>query len=529
MRLPARRLRQQGKVWPWILVAAILAGGSLLWWKTRAGADGAAGPAGAASGAAAGGGGGGRRFAGGPGAANRTQPVSVQPARKQDIRVSVNAIGTISASNTAVVHAQVSGVLQSIQFKEGQQVKAGQQLVQIDPRAFLAALGQVEGALARDKASVENARVDLNRYRDLAAKDAIPKQQLDTQESLLRQLEGTIKVDQAAVDSARLQVSYARVTAPISGRVGLKQVDLGNVVNPGDVNGIVSITQTRPVAMVFAVPSALLPQITAKLHANTPLVIEAWDRNGTTRLAVGRVATLDNSIDVTTDTVKLKAIFPNEDDALFPNQSVGAKLQLDVLADTLAVPTAAVQRGAQGFYVYVVGADSAVSTKVVKPGAVDGDWTAIDGPVQPGDKVVIDGVDRLREGAKVEVIAADPKQRAGASTPGGRRGARGAAGAASGARGASGAWAGGRAASGTDLGNGAASPANPASLPHSATEAASAGSADAERPKWLDRLPPDLQDKVMKMSPEERKAWIEKRRAERAASGSSGGNAGSGN
>nr|WP_233151813.1 MdtA/MuxA family multidrug efflux RND transporter periplasmic adaptor subunit [Pelomonas sp. KK5] len=470
----------------------MIAGGVAIWWKTRpaSGAPGAPGSAASAAGGAGGAGGGSRRFGGaGP---NRTQPVSIDTARQQDIRVSTSAIGTITASNTAVVHAQVSGVLQQIQFKEGQQVKAGQVLAQIDPRAFQAALGQAEGALARDKASLENARVDLARYRDLAAKDAIPKQQLDTQEATLRQLEGTIKVDQAAVDSARLQVSYARVTAPIAGRVGLKQVDLGNVVSPSDANGIVTITQTHPIAMVFAVPSTLLPQITAKLRGNEALRVEAWDRTGANRLAVGRVATLDNSIDTTTDTVKLKAVFPNEDDALFPNQSVGARLQLDVLKDQLSVPSAAVLRGAQGFYVYVVNADNSVSARVVKPGAVDGDWTAIDGKVEAGEKVVIDGVDRLREGAKVEIIAADPSKRAGAATPGGRRGKR-PDGAASGAA------------------HGASAPASSAS-----------GAGAEDRPRWLDRLPPDVQDKVMKMSPEERQAWIEKRRAERAASGNTG-------
>jgi membrane fusion protein, multidrug efflux system len=382
------------------------------------------------------------------------QPVSVQRVRRQDLRVMVGAIGTITASNTATVHAQVSGVLQALNFKEGQQVKSGQVLAQIDPRAFQAALGQAEGTLARDKAQLDNARVDLVRYRDLFAKDAVAKQTLDTQEALVRQLEGTVKGDQAAVDSARLQLSYTRVTAPITGRAGLKQADLGNVVQTGDTNGIVTITQTRPIALVFSVPAANLPQISAKLRDNEPLPVEAWDRSGSARLAVGRVATIDNAIDVTTDTIKLKALFDNTDDALYPNQSVSVRLQLDTLEGSVAVPQAAVLRGAQGFYVYVVNADSTVSTRVVKTGAVDGDWMAVDGALHPGETVVIDGVDRLREGAKVEVIAADPAKRAGASAP--------------------------------------------------------AGGGDRAR------LPPEVMEKLRNMPPEERRAYIAKLREEKA-------------
>jgi multidrug efflux system membrane fusion protein len=234
----------------------------------------------------------------------------------------------------------------------------------------------------------------------------------------VRQLEGTVKVDQAAVESARLQLSYARVTAPIAGRAGLKQVDLGNVVQPSDANGVVSITQTRPIAMVFAVPAAHLPKISAGLKASQPLQVQAWDRTGKVQLAVGRVASIDNAIDPSTDTIKVKALFANADDTLFPNQSVSVSLQLATLSQVLAVPQAAVLRGAQGFYVYVVNPDKSVSTKVVKPGTVDGGWMAVEGDLTSGDKVVVDGTDRLRDGAKVEVIAADAKQGTNASAPG---------------------------------------------------------------------------------------------------------------
>lgn len=526
-----RRRRQQGRATPWILALVVLAAaaGGWWWWKGR-GADGEAGggPARAASGpggaSPAGAGGRGGRFA-----ANRVQPVSVMPARLQDIRHTASAIGTISASNTAVVRAQVSGVLQQLHFTEGQQVKAGQPLAQIDPRAFQAALGQAEGQLARDKATLDNARIDLARYQDLLAKDAIARQQVDTQQATVRQLDGTVKADQAAVDSARLQVTYTRVLAPISGRVGLKQVDIGNVVQTSDANGVVSITQTRPIALTFAVPSALLPQVTAGLKDKASLTVEAWSRDGKTRLATGRLATADNAIDLSTDTIKLKALFPNEDNALYPNQSVSVKLQLATEANRLAVPAAAVLRGAQGFYVYVVGPDNTVSTRVVQTGAVDGDWMAVDGPLQAGDRIVVDGVDRLREGAKVEVIANDPKQRAGANAaPRRGRGASAPGGAASGAHGGS------RHASGASAPATSATSAAPGDSGNPADAALRAPTAEArndaaqsggERPAWLDRLPPDLQDKVMKMSPAEREAWIAERRAERAKRQAASGNA----
>jgi multidrug efflux system membrane fusion protein len=493
---------QSGRALPWIVaVVALLAIGPALWWWRSQAAPGESVPGAAASAASASGNrgaGGGRRF----GAARAVQPVSVQTVRRQDIHVSVNAIGSLAASNTAIVHAQVTGVLQSLHFKEGQQVRAGQVLAQIDPRAFQASVGQSEGTLARDKAQLDNARIDLARYRDLLAKDAVPKQQFDTQEALVRQLEGTVKADQGTLDSARLQLSYTRVTAPISGRVGLKQADLGNVVQPGDTNGIVSITQTRPIALVFSVPSANVPLITRRLRANQPIEVEALDRSGKTPLATGRVATVDNAIDAATDTIKVKALFPNDDDALFPNQAVSVMLRLDTLSDVVAVPQAAVLRGAQGFYVYVVNEDSSVSVKVVKPGAVDGDWMAVEGPLQPGERIVIDGVDRLRDGAKVEVIAADPAQRAGANAPpgGARRGGRGAAGAASGA------------ASGAAHRPQPASAAQAALLP---SAAASQGGAE-ERPRWMDRVPPEVAEKLTAMTPDERRAWLQKRREERA-------------
>ena len=525
-----RRRRQGPAKWLWLLLPLLLVAGGIAFWQTRLrGVDtpsgGAQAPANAASGAAgAGAGAGGRRFGG----TNRVQPVSVQAVQRRDIRIMVNAIGTMTASNTATVRPQVSGMLQSLNFKEGQQVKAGQVLAQIDPRSFQAALGQAEGVAARDKAQLDNAKVDVTRYRDLFAKDAIAKQQLDTQEAQVRQLEGSVRSDQAAVDNARLQLSYTRVTAPIAGRVGFKQADLGNVVQPGDANGIVSITQTRPIALVFAVPSAQLSRITARLRANQPLEVEAFDRNGNTRLAAGRVASTDNAIDPSTDTIKLKALFANDNDALYPNQSVSARLQLDTLEDSLAVPQAALLRGAQGFYVYVVAPDNSVATRVVKPGATDGDWTAVEGPLRAGENVVIDGADRLRDGARVEVIATDPKLRAGANVPpdgGGRR--RGPRGAASGATGSASAPAVPGVSSASSVPGGSRRAGGDTTQSRSAASAATASSqppgpsddapSATDRPSGdRPRLPPEVLEKLRAMPPEERRAAIAKMREERA-------------
>lgn len=402
---PARR-PAPGRIGPWMLLALLGALAAGLWWWHGHGPASPAQPAqpaaGAASAAASG-----RRF-GGAGAA---QPVSVGEVRRQDLSVSVSAIGSLAASNTAVVRAQVSGVVQSLNFRDGQPVQAGQLLAQLDARALQASLAQAEGVLARDQAQLAGARTDLARYRDLLGRDAIPKQQLDTQATLVGQLEGTVKADQATVDNARLQLSYTRVTAPIAGRAGFKQVDLGNMAGPNDPNGIVSIVQTRPMALSFSLPAAHLALLRQRLHDRAALPVQALERGSDRVLAEGVVAAVDNAIDPSTDTLRVKALFPNTDDALFPNQAVNVRLQLDTLLDALAVPKPAVLRGAQGFCVYLVRNDGTVTARPVKPGAEDGGWVAVDGELQPGDRVVIDGSDRLREGGKVEVI--DAARRAG--------------------------------------------------------------------------------------------------------------------
>ncbi len=339
-------------------------------------------------------------------------PVTVQAVRRQDVGVRVQALGNLAASNTAVVRPQVTGVLQRLHFTEGQQVRAGQLLAQLDPRGFEAVLNQAKGAMARDQAQLDNARIDLDRYRALLAEGAVSKQQFTAQQALVRQLEGTLKGDQAAVATAQLQLSYTRITAPIAGRVGLKQADLGNAVQPQDANGLLSITQTQPMALVFSVPAMHVPLMAAKLGAATPMAVQAWAREGKQPLASGVVATLDNAIDPATDTIKVKALLPNASNALFPNQAVNVVLELDTLRDQLTVPQVAVLRGAKGFYVYVVSPDNVVSMRAVQPGVVDGDWQVIttkpeSAKLDPGDKVVIDGADRLRDGAVVKVVPID--------------------------------------------------------------------------------------------------------------------------
>jgi len=398
-----------GKRWIWIVVAVIAAAAGTWWWKGRDGGTGPDGPATAASGASG-------RPSGGRFGRSGPQLVTVATVQKRDMAVVVDALGSIASANTAVVRAKVSGELKAIYFQEGQPVKAGQLLALIDPRPYEIARDQAQATLARDQAQLENARADLARYKDLVAKEAAPRQQLDTQQALVRQLEATLLSDKAAVDNAKLQLSYTRVTAPIAGQAGLKQADLGNNVTPSDANGLLSIAQTQPAAVVFAVPDERLARIRQQLRDKQALPVQAWDRERRTQLGDGRVASTDNAIDATTGTIKVKALFDNKDGSLFPNQFVNVRLQLDTLKDVLVVPTAAVQRGVPGTFVYAV-ADGTVALRRVKVLASDGDATAVQGELKPGEQVVTDGADRLRDGGKAEVIKAPA---AAASATGGR-------------------------------------------------------------------------------------------------------------
>ena len=354
----------------------------------------------------------------GRGGADSAMAVAVATATQGSIDIKVAALGTVVPLATVTVKSQVSGQLQRIAFKEGQLVRQGDFLAQIDPRPYQAALAQAEGTLARDQALLANARVDLKRYQGLILENTIARQQLDTQQAQVQQYLGTVATDQAMVSSARLNLQYTHIVAPVAGRVGLRQVDQGNYVTPGDANGIVVVTQLQPVSVVFPLPEDSLPAIQKRLHAGATLKVEAYDRANTTRLADGTLQSLDNQIDIATGTLKLRALFDNQDGALFANQFVNVRLLQDTLADQVIIPIAAVQHGApngvNSTFVYLVAADNTVSVHPVTLGVGDGERVAVATGLKAGDVVVTEGGDRLRDGATVTVPAAVTSGPAGA-------------------------------------------------------------------------------------------------------------------
>jgi membrane fusion protein, multidrug efflux system len=381
----------RGNWWIWVLVLVVAALG---WWYFRSRAAQSSTSAGASEATSSG------ARGGQPG--NLAVPVVVATAQKGDLPVYFGGLGTVTAFNTVTVRSRVDGQIVKINFTEGQNVKQGDALIEIDPRPFQVQLEQMQGQLAKDQAQLRDVQIDYERYQLLYKEGVIPKQQVDTQQAQVGQYQGAIQADQAQIDNAKLQIVYSHITAPISGRVGLRLVDIGNIVHATDTNGLLVITQLQPIAVIFTLPQDQLPQVMAKMHSGKPLAVEAFDRDNTDKIASGKLLTIDNQIDTTTGTYKLKSVFDNSKNELFPNQFVNVHLLVDTKKNVILVPITAVLRGPQGTYVFAVDKDNTVKVKPITIAQSTGSTSGVTSGLGDGDVVVVDGQDKLRDGSKVE-------------------------------------------------------------------------------------------------------------------------------
>jgi len=373
---------KRSKKWLWLLAVVLLLGVAYLIarWQTHSSAAS-------------------KRESGAP----QRVPVSIASARKGEMPVYLNGLGTVTPTNTVTVRSRIDGQLLSVNFQEGQFVKQGDLLAQIDPRTFQLQLDQAQGQLARDQAQLSNAKVDLQRYKTLSTDGVITQQQYDTQAASVRQFEGVITADQAQIDNAKLQISYCRITAPLSGRIGLRLVDVGNMIHATEANGLVVITQVQPIAVLFTIPEDNLSEVLKRVRAGEHLSVEAYDRSGQNKITDGRVLTVDNLIDQTTGTTRLKALFDNKDNTLYPNQFVNIRLLVEIKKNKIIIPAVAIQRGPQGMFVYLVSNDQTVDVRPVQVGTIEGVNASVEQGLSEGEQVVTDGVDKLRSGSKVQV------------------------------------------------------------------------------------------------------------------------------
>jgi multidrug efflux system membrane fusion protein len=371
----------KGHRWVWIMLCVVLIAGLIAFNRARARSQAASGPQ-----------------------AGSTPPaisVGVTTVQKKDVPYFLTGLGSVTAFNTVTVRSRVDGQLMKVNFTEGQFVHQGDLLAEIDPRPFQVALDQAQGQLAKDVAAQNDTKVNLARFQQLWQEGVIPRQQLDTQQAAVGQSEGAIQSDKATIDNAKLQLVYSRIIAPISGRVGLRLVDAGNMVHATDTNGMLVITQVQPISVIFTLPEDNLPEVAAQMHKGAVLTVEAFSRDDKTKLTDGKLQTIDNQIDQTTGTVKLKSVFENRDLSLWPNQFVNIRLFLSTRKDATVIPSAAIQRGAQGSFVYVVKTDNKAEVRQIQTDFIEGNIAVIHDGLTPGEQVVIDGQDKLQSGSVV--------------------------------------------------------------------------------------------------------------------------------